>query len=98
MPDGLPGAPATIFLGRNTPAIKAEKLKQWGAKVVIEGAVWDDANRAALEMARAEKLPYFHPFADPQVIAGQGNNLLRNSGRDASSGYFAGGDRRRRLN
>lgn len=72
----LAGVPTTIFLGCNTPATKAEKLKQWGARVVIEGAVWDDANRAALAMAAAEKAPYFHPFADPQVIAGQGTISL----------------------
>src|SRR5690606_37366043 len=37
-----------------------------------EGAVWDDANAAALEHAAREGLTYFHPFADPAVIAGQG--------------------------
>ncbi|MDJ0706366.1 MAG: threonine/serine dehydratase [Leptolyngbyaceae cyanobacterium MO_188.B28] len=68
--------PTTIFLARNTPAIKAEKLKQWGAQVVIEGAVWDDANRAAMAMAADEQRPYFHPFADPLVIAGQGTLSL----------------------
>ena len=72
----IAGAPTTIFLGRNTPAVKAEKLKQWGAQVVVEGAVWDDANRAALALAAAEKRPYFHPFADPQVIEGQGTLSL----------------------
>jgi threonine dehydratase len=68
--------PATIYLGHNTPPHKADKLRQWGATVVMEGAVWDDANRAALAHAAAEDLPYLHPFADPEVIAGQGTLTL----------------------
>lgn len=40
--------------------------------MVWEGEVWDDANRAALETAEREGLTYVHPFADPEVIAGQG--------------------------
>lgn len=68
----LAKVPTTIYLSENTPLSKAQKLEQWGAKVVFEGAVWDDANRAALTVAEREGLTYFHPFADPQVIAGQG--------------------------
>jgi threonine dehydratase len=66
------GAPATVFFPHCTPPAKAEKVERWGAKVVLEGEVWDDANVAALEMARREGLCYVHPFADREVIAGQG--------------------------
>src|ERR1051326_3890845 len=62
----------TVYLPHNTPLPKAQKLESWGAKVIFEGAVWDNANRAALEAAEREGLAYFHPFADPAVIAGQG--------------------------
>jgi len=62
----------TIYLPHNTPLSKAQKLESWGAKVIFEGAVWDNANQAALEVAEREGLPYFHPFADPAIIAGQG--------------------------
>lgn len=62
----------TIYLPHNTPLPKAQKLESWGAKVIFEGAVWDNANRAALEAAEREGLAYFHPFADPAIIAGQG--------------------------
>ncbi len=68
----LAKVPTTIYLSENSPVAKAHKLEQWGAKVVFEGAVWDDANRAALAVAEREGLTYFHPFADPAVIAGQG--------------------------
>jgi threonine dehydratase len=66
------GAPATIFLPTSAPKAKLAKLEAWGAKVVVEGAVWDDANRAALDEAKRRGLTYIHPFADPRVIAGQG--------------------------
>jgi threonine dehydratase len=64
--------PVTIYLPRNAPPSKAEKLERWGARIVWEGEVWDDANAAAMEAARREGLSYIHPFADPDVIAGQG--------------------------
>jgi threonine dehydratase len=72
----LTGVPATIYLPTNTPPAKAHKLEQWGAHVIIEGAVWDDANRAALALADERGLTYVHPFADAAVIAGQGTIML----------------------
>ena len=68
--------PTIIYLPYNTPPAKAEKLQQWGAEVVMEGAVWDDANHAAVYRAEQDQLIYFHPFADPRVIAGQGTLTL----------------------
>ena len=64
--------PTTIYLPHSTPLAKAQKLESWGARVIFEGAVWDNANWAAMEAAEREGLPYFHPFADPAIIAGQG--------------------------
>jgi threonine dehydratase len=66
------GAPAVIYLPAGTPRDKAERLAALGAEVAIEGAVWDEANRAALARAERDGLAYLHPFADPRVIAGQG--------------------------
>lgn len=68
--------PATIYLPNNTPPIKAQKLAKWGAKVIYAGQVWDDANREALAEAERTGAAYFHPFADPAVIAGQGTISL----------------------
>lgn len=64
--------PVTIYLPRSTPLIKARQLESWGARVIFEGAVWDEANQAALQAAGQEGFNYVHPFADPVVIAGQG--------------------------
>jgi threonine dehydratase len=64
--------PATVFLPHNTPPSKADQVRSWDARVIIEGAVWDDANRAALSFAGQTGATYIHPFEDPAVIAGQG--------------------------
>jgi threonine dehydratase len=72
----LANTPATIYLPHNTPPAKAEKLRSWGAKVVMEGAVWDEANQVALALAEETGLTYIHPFANPTVIAGQGTIAL----------------------
>jgi threonine dehydratase len=64
--------PVTIYLPQSTSLAKAHMLESWGAKVIFEGAVWDEANRAALQIAEQEGLNYIHPFADPTVIVGQG--------------------------
>ncbi len=66
------GANTVIYLSENVPAAKADRLRAWGAEVVVEGALWDDANEAAMARAERDGLSYIHPFADPAVIAGQG--------------------------
>jgi threonine dehydratase len=69
-------APARIYLPTSTPAAKADKLRAWGAEVVMHGAVWDEANAEATAAAERGGLAYVHPFADPAVIAGQGTTAL----------------------
>jgi threonine dehydratase len=69
---GNAGVPATVYLPESTPAAKADALRALGAEVIIEGAVWDDANAAALKVAKSNGATYVHPFADPAIIAGQG--------------------------
>ncbi|MCA8928565.1 MAG: pyridoxal-phosphate dependent enzyme [Alphaproteobacteria bacterium] len=66
------GVPAAIFVPESTPAAKVQKLRQWGAEVTVTGRVWDEAQEAALAAQQARGLAYVHPFADPEVIAGQG--------------------------
>ncbi len=66
------GVPATVFLPSSTPDTKAQKLRGWGATVEVRGAVFDEANEAALAYARAGDAVYVHPFADPAVVSGQG--------------------------
>lgn len=68
----LAKVPATIFLPSDAPRAKVARFETWGAEVVLEGSVWDEADRAAREVAEREGLTYVHAFADPAVIAGQG--------------------------
>ena len=65
-------APVHVYLPASTPASKVAKLERWGAQVHFEGAVWDDANRAAVHAAERDGMSYVHPFADAAVMAGQG--------------------------
>ncbi|MDO8434380.1 MAG: threonine/serine dehydratase [Candidatus Binatus sp.] len=68
----LARVPATIYLPVTVSEEKIHKLNRWDARLVIEGASWDDSNRAALAVAERDGMAYFHPFADPVIIAGQG--------------------------
>jgi threonine dehydratase len=66
------GTRAVVYLPTSAPADKAAKLRAWGAEVVVEGAVFDEAAVAATARAAAEGMTFVHPFAPPSVIAGQG--------------------------
>ena len=70
------GAPTTIYLPSSASTEKARRIEGWGARVIRAGDVWDDAHAAAVAHASAEGLTYVHPFADPEVIAGQGTIAL----------------------
>jgi threonine dehydratase len=54
----------------------AAHIERWGARVLRAGDVWDDAHAEATRFASSEGLAYIHPFADPEVIAGQGTIAL----------------------
>jgi len=66
----------TVYLPQSASPEKVKKLAVWGARVVMYGQHWDEANGEALTVAAREGLTYFHPFADPAVIAGQGTTAL----------------------
>jgi len=68
----MAGVPATIFLPTNAAPAKVEKLKAWGADVRIVGDAWHESNEAALAFNNKVGAAYFHPFADPLVVSGQG--------------------------
>lgn len=70
------GAPTTVYLPTTASPEKARRIERWGATVVRVGAVWDDAHAAAVAHAEKDGLTYVHPFADPDVVAGQGTIAL----------------------
>jgi threonine dehydratase len=68
----LAGVTATVFVPASVTAEKVEKLRRWGADVRQVGILWDESNRAAQAFAADTGAVFFHPFADPAVVAGQG--------------------------
>ncbi len=66
------GCRAVIVMPTTTPAIKIQAVKNRGGEVVLAGESYDEAYAHALELEKAEKLTFVHPFDDPEVIAGQG--------------------------
>ena len=70
------GCRALIVMPTTTPQIKVQAVKARGAEVVLFGDSYDDAYAHALELEKAQKLTFIHPFDDPDVIAGQGTICL----------------------
>ncbi|MBZ9799134.1 threonine/serine dehydratase [Mesorhizobium sp. ES1-4] len=68
----MAGVPTTIFLPTNASPAKIEKLRAWGAATRIVGSAWHESNEAAQAFVSETGAVYFHPFADPAVVAGQG--------------------------
>ena len=66
------GCRAVIVMPTTTPQIKIQAVKNRGGEVVLAGDSYDEAYAHALELEKAEKLTFVHPFDDPEVIAGQG--------------------------
>lgn len=66
------GCRAVIVMPTTTPDIKVQAVKNRGGEVVLAGDSFDEAYTHALELEKAEKLTFVHPFDDPEVIAGQG--------------------------
>jgi threonine dehydratase len=66
------GIPVIIVMPTATPTIKVTQTEGHGAKVVLHGAMFDDAYARAREMEREEGYVFVHPFDDPAIIAGAG--------------------------
>lgn len=63
---------AVIVMGRNTPSIKVDAVKNLGARVVLHGDSYDEATAHAQALVRSRGYVYIHPYDDVDVIAGQG--------------------------
>lgn len=66
------GLKATIVMGRNTPAIKVNAVRELGGRVVLHGDGFDEAKAHADELVAKHGYAFVHPFDDVEVIAGQG--------------------------
>jgi threonine dehydratase len=70
------GIPVTIVMPNPTPSVKVTQTESHGARVVLHGAMFDDAYVKAREMEAEQGLVFVHPFDDLQVIAGAGTIAL----------------------
>ncbi|AOX43799.1 threonine dehydratase [Spiroplasma sp. NBRC 100390] len=68
----LLNVPATIVMPKTAPISKINATKNYGVEVILHGDFFDDANKKALEIAKAEDKVFVHAFNDLDVIIGQG--------------------------
>lgn len=66
------GVGATVVMPTTTPLVKVNNTKDYGAQVILHGAVFDDAAELAARLAQEEGYTYVHPFNDPVLATGQG--------------------------
>ncbi len=66
------GVPCTIVMPSFASLVKIQACEKAGAKVILEGTVFDEALEYALKYSADEGQRFVHPFNDPLVIAGQG--------------------------
>ena len=70
------GIPSTIVMPRFTPNVKVENTRHFGARILLEGEVFDEAQAFAITYARKHGLTFIPPYDDEQIIAGQGTIAL----------------------
>ncbi|PPR20648.1 MAG: hypothetical protein CFH39_02169, partial [Alphaproteobacteria bacterium MarineAlpha10_Bin2] len=66
------GIKALVVMPRTTPEIKVNAVRRWGARILLHGDAYDEAQTRALVLAQERGMTYIHPYDDAEVIAGQG--------------------------
>lgn len=69
----LAGVKATVVMPTTTPLMKVNRTKSYGAQVVLEGDVFDEACDYAYKLAEEQGLTFVHPFDDLDIATGQGS-------------------------
>lgn len=67
----LHGVEATVVMPSGTPWLKVKKTMDYGAKVILWGESYYEAEKKAMELLSPE-VKFLHAYNDPYVIAGQG--------------------------
>ena len=60
----MTGIKATIVMPETAPLAKVTATKSYGAEVVLNGAVYDDAYAKAVEIQKETGATFLHPFDD----------------------------------
>ncbi|WP_010612102.1 threonine ammonia-lyase [Halococcus hamelinensis] len=63
---------SVVVMPEHAPIAKASATESYGARVVLHGTDYDEAQARAHEIEREEGRTYVHAFDDPLVMAGQG--------------------------
>lgn len=63
------GLPVTVVVPETTSARARQLIEQEGARLIVHGKVWSEANAYALSLATAENI-YIHPFDNPLLWDG----------------------------
>ncbi len=66
------GVEATIVMPRSSPIAKVAATRDYGAKVLLHGAFYDESYQKAIEIQEEAQSTFIHPFDDLDIIAGQG--------------------------
>lgn len=65
--------PATIVMPEGAPLVKSQATQDYGAEVVLHGAIYDEAYAKAQEILKQKPGGvYVHAYEDLAIIAGQG--------------------------
>lgn len=68
----LLGVKAIVVMAQNATPSKVAATKGYGAKVILHGSIWDEANEEAKRLVAERGYTFVHPFDDLDLIAGQG--------------------------
>lgn len=68
----LAGVQATIVMPENASLTKVNATRGYGANVILQGEIYDDAYEHARFLEKDRELVFVHPYEDPHIIAGQG--------------------------
>ena len=68
----LAGVKAVVVMPTTTPLMKVNRTKSYGAEVVLQGNIFDEACAYAYKLAEENGYTFVHPFDDLDVATGQG--------------------------
>lgn len=68
----LAGTKAVIVMPTTTPLMKVNRTRGYGAEVILQGDVFDEACAHAYQLAEEHGYTFVHPFDDLDIATGQG--------------------------
>ena len=80
------GAPVTIVMPTDAPAIKAANTKRWGAEIVFYDRNGEDREAIGRDIAARTGASLIPPYDHPHVVAGQGTMALELAEDAAAAG------------